>query len=359
MANRTPELQRSTFLRSSRPVSVDSRQEKISFVGFSVVFVSCLQSTVYCLLIFSCLLTITGCGPKYTYPADSVAKSVENIDRKEYKIESVARVTGKTVGALVYLDSIVDAKGQIPKEVHEMMSQVMQTVTRVALSTDLPLDFCKVIIRDRQHDNELVIVRSIDDTKRANADAIGIEESINRTVFEQGKYKPETEGPNSFVLNEVKLENFLATQIVQRIRFSYSKENAQEETTVKNTILVDGGFDAEPEKKSFRFSMISIKSENPKKVMLTVFKIINDVLQGYSFTAFDTIEIQDYLNRKKLVVGRQILLDYQQKKLTEDQIFEKCLLESQSIQEAFKLFGFNLPQDPSDKDAVVPRPATP
>ncbi len=105
--------------------------------------------------------------------------------------------------------------------------------------------------------------------------------------------------------------------------------------------------------------MISIKSENPKKVMLNIFKTINDVLNGYSFTGFDVIEVQDYLNRKKLAVDRQTLLDYQQKKVTEEQILQKCLLESQSIQEAFKLFGFNLPQDPADKDAVVPRPATP
>ena len=349
MANQTPELPQSTFLSCKDRKSDDRGQKtEVTFL-FSVL---CLLFSAFCLL-------STGCGPKFTYPTSTVSKSIEDITHKEYKTESIARVTGKTVGALVYLDSLVDAKGQIPKEVHEMMSQVMQSVTRVALSTDLPLDFCKVVIRDRQHDNELVIVRSIDDTKRANADVIGIEESINRTVFEQGKYKPETGAPNSFVLNEVKLESFLATQIVQRIRFSYSKENAQEETAVKNTILVDGGFDAGPDKKSFRFSMISIKSENPKKAMSNVFKMVNDVLGGYAFTAFDTIEIQDYLNRKKLVVNRQTLLDYQQKKLTEDQIFEKCLLESQSIQEAFKLFGFNLPQDPSDKDAVVPRPATP
>ena len=315
------------------------------------------RGTIILLLSSFVFLLFSGCGPKYTYPANSVPKSIEDIDRKEYKIDSVARVVGKTVGAVVYLDSIVDAKGQVPKEVHETMSKVMQTVTRVALSTNRPLDFCTVVIRDRLHGNELTITRSLDDTKRANAEVIGIEESINRTVFGQGKYTPEVETQDSFVLKEVKLENFLTEQIVQRIRFSYSKENSQEENP-KSTILVDGTFDNETDKRSFRFSMISIKSEDPKKVILGVFKMINEVLKGYSFTAFDAVEVQDYLNRKKLVVDRQTLLDYQQKKVTEDQIMAKCLLESQSIQEAFKLFGFNLPQDSADKDAV-PRPATP
>ena len=310
--------------------------------------------------VFVCFfsLFIVGCGPKYTYPGSSVPKSIEEIDHKEYNIESTARVVGKTVGAVVYLDSIVDAKGQVPKEVHETMSKVMQAVTRVALSTDLPLDFCTVVIRDKQHGNELVITRSLDDTKRANADAIGIEESINRTVFGQGKYSPDSQGGDAFVLKEVKLEHFLAEQIVQRIRFSYSKENSTDEAP-KSTVLIDGAFEDEAGKKAFRFSMISIKSEDPKKIILGVFNLINDVLQGYSFTDFDTIEVQDYLNRKKLVVDRQTLLDYQQNKITKDQILQKCLLESQSIQEAFKLFGFNLPQESAEKEAAVPRPATP
>ena len=127
----------------------------------------------------------------------------------------------------------------------------------------------------------------------------------------------------------------------------------------RNTILVDGVFENESGKRLFRFSMISIKTEDPKKIILSVFKIINDVLKSYSFAEFDKIEIQDYLNRKKLAVDRQTLLDYQQKKITEEQILEKYLMESQSIQEAFKLFGFSLPQDSADKDAAVPRPATP
>ena len=339
MVNRIPGLPRNTFQKSPRQTKDEGRGTTL-FLLSSLVF-----------LLFS------GCGPKYTYPANSVPKSIEDIDRKEYKIDSIARVIGKTVGAVVYLDSIMDAKGQIPKEVNETMSKVMQTVTRVALSTDRPLDFCTVVIRDRLHGNELTITRFLDDTKRANAEAIGIEESISRTVFGQGKYKPETETWDSFVLKEIRLENFLTEQIVQRIRFGYSKENSQEENP-KSTILVDGVFNNETDKRSFHFSIISIKSEDPKKVILGVFKTINETLMGYSFTAFDAIEVQDYLNRKKLVVDRQTLLDYQLKKVTEDQIMAKCLLESQSIQEAFKLFGFNLPQDSADKD-IAPRAATP
>ncbi len=348
MGNRIRELLQNTF---QNKLSVHLKVGRQRSDGKSLVF------AVFFLL--SLIFFLTSCGPKYSYPATKVPESIEDIDRKEYNINSIARVVGKTVGAVVYVDSIVDAKGQVSKDVHETMGKVMQAVTRVALSTDLPLDFCTVVIRDKQHENELVITRSLDDTKRANADAIGIEESINRTVFGQGRYKRDAQNPNSFVLKEVKLESFLSDQIVQRIRFSFSKD-ANPDEIARNAILLDGLFDYEPGKRAFRFSVISIKNDDPKKIVMNIFRITSDVLKSYAFKDFDKIEILDYLNRKKLIVPLSVLLDYQQKKITDDQIYQRCLVESQSIQEAFKLFGFNLPQESSsDKDAAVPRPATP
>ncbi len=284
-----------------------------------------------------------GCGPKYTYPADSVPSSIESICKKEYKLDVTARVVGLTVGAVLYLDELLDAKGQVPKEVHEQMGKVMQVVTRVSLSTDLRVEFCTVILRDRKNLNELTITRSLDDTKRANADAIGIEESINRTLFSQGKYAPEPGGEKDFTLKEVRKEIFLTEQIVQRVRFSFSKDAKDEASAFA---LVDGAFDEADGRRVFRFSVIGLKSsEDPHSTVLNVFKVVNDVLGGYRFEGFDAVEIQDYLNRLKLVLNKQTFADYQTKMIDEGQIIERFLSESQSIQEAFKLFGFALPQE--------------
>src|SRR3989338_10099380 len=105
---------------------------------------------VFCLL-FSAVCFLSACGPRYTFPSSTVPKAIEDICKKEYKIDVTARVVGKTVWALVYIDSVVDAKGQVPKEVNEVMGKVMLVVSRVALSTDLPVDFCTVLVRDKTH----------------------------------------------------------------------------------------------------------------------------------------------------------------------------------------------------------------
>ena len=286
---------------------------------------------------------MSGCGPKYTYPADTVTRSVENILLREEKLEVESQVAGKTLGAMLYMDTLVDAQGQVPKEVHDNMGKVMQAVTRVALSTDLPLDFCVVVIRDLKQGNELIVTRSVDDTKRANADAMGIEESINRTVFSQSHYQPPASGKPEFKLNEVTMEAFLADQITQRIRFSFAKD--VKDAPENPLVLADGSVHESPDgARHFYFSMIGFKSKDSKSNILGMFKIVSDVFGGYQFSGYATVELRDYLNRQKLVVERRILEDFLKKKITEQEILDRYLTESQSVQEAFKLFGFNLPE---------------
>jgi hypothetical protein len=302
---------------------------------------------VSCLVLFS-FFVLSGCGPKYTYPASKVPESIEKICLKEYKIQVQARVVGKTVGALVVLDALLDSKGQVLKEVHETMGHVIQVVSRVALSTDLPIDFCTVFLRDKANTTELFITRSVDDLRRANADVIGVEESINRTLFGQTRAKPEELAQGEFVLKEVKLEDFLADQMTQRIRFAFSKELVQskdpkskEGSAEPSMVLVDGAFDSAEGSRTFGFAVIALKEDNPREMVLNIFKTIETVLRAYRFTSFEVIEIRDYLNKQKLVVDLKTFGEYQNKKITDEELLSRYLLEFDSTQEAFELFGFN------------------
>jgi hypothetical protein len=63
--------------------------------------------------------------------------------------------------------------------------------------------------------------------------------------------------------------------------------------------------------------------------------------------------VLDYLNRQKLEFPREVMEAYQAKKISEQAVIDKYLAESQTIQEAFKLFGFNLTDAP-DNEAASP-----
>lgn len=311
-----------------------------------------IPSLVSRLLLFCLLVVASGCGPKYTYPSGTVTQAVEGMLLKEDDLVVEAQAAGKTLGAVLYLETLIDPAGQVPKEVHEKMGQVMQAVTRVALSTDLPLDFCTVFIRDSTQGNELIVTRSIDDTRRANADAIGIEESINRTVFSQGRYEVPVTGKPVFKLKEVTLEAFLADQITQRIRFSFARDPKESKGASEDPlVLADGSVHESPDgTRHFYFSMIGFKSKDSRSNILGMLKIVNDVFGGYKFGGYATVELRDYLNRQKLVVERQVLEDFQKKKITEKELLDRYLTESQSVQEAFKLFGFNLPKEATQNE---------
>ncbi len=322
------------------------RRQKLEARGKRGCF---FASSFYLLTSSLVFFSLIGCGPKYTYPADTVTHAVEQISRDESQLSVESQVAGKTLGAILYLKDLVDAGGQVPKEVHEKMGQVMQAVTRVALSTDLPLEFCVVVIRDRKQGNELLVTRSLDDTKKAYADALGVEESINRTLFGQGHYTLPLSGKPVFRLEEVHLENFLSDQIVQRIRFNFSKD--AKNSAENPLVLADGSVSETPAgRRIFHFSMIGFKSKDPKENILGMLRIVSTVFQGYKFSDFDSIELRDYLNRQKLVVDQKMFLDFQNKKISEEELLSRFLTESQSIQEAFKLFGFSLPPG-SKKDS--------
>ncbi len=314
------------------------------------------------LLVF-CFLSVflANCGPRYTYPAGTVPKSIEEICQKEYKIQTKVQIIGKTLGALVSLDP----KNSSAKDINDLMGKVLQVMTRVALSTDQPIDYCTIILRDPSKTSEYAITRSLDDTRRANADMIGVEESINRTLFGQNRYLPNETTPHLFILKDIRKEDFLSEQMVQRIRFNFVKDMQEDPNQKKKTegeevdlaqslVLVDGTFDTVEGRRLFHISVIALKAYDPKQLVLDIFKIVNAVLQGYQFTDFDAVEIQDYLNRQKLVLDREVIANYQKKKITDAELLDQFLVESQSIQEAFKLFGFNVgPEGVESQEPVM------
>src|SRR5262245_4321354 len=68
-------------------------------------------------------LFLAGCAFKPTYPADTVIPAVEAICRDEYKLDAIAKLTGKTLGLLVYKDALLDETGHISsKEIQDELN---------------------------------------------------------------------------------------------------------------------------------------------------------------------------------------------------------------------------------------------
>lgn len=288
---------------------------------------------------------MAGCAPRVTFPSHTIKQSIEGICRTQYDLDAVAGIAGRTVGVMSYVDRLVDESGNVDQEViRRTLGDLILTVTRVALSTDVEVSFVIVSIRGREDQNEIRVIRNLDDIKKAQTEALSVDESLSRTLWEQFKYRLDPIDPYYFPLDDMSMETFFEKQIVQRIRFANQAGAAG--NAFMPSELIDGKFSVSATKgRIFEFSIVSFESVNPELNVLKVLRVINEVFKGYRFQGFDLILIKDLLSRKMLTVNRQTLQMYQDKSINEDEIlrlgFKDDFSESERLRNALEIFGFS------------------
>ncbi len=265
-------------------------------------------------------------------PADTVPAAVETIAKDLYAIDTVARVSGRTVGVMVYSNRLIDESGQfLAPETQELIGNLMLTVTRVALSTDREVDFVVVALREREKPVELRLTRYLVDIKKAQTDAIPIMETINRTLWENRQYRLDPVNPSYFPLDAVVFEEFLTSQIVQRLRMpkDASAAGGEEEGEFIPERLVEGKFSTVlaglEEKRIFEFTILAFADFNSPRHTLDVFRTMLEVFQAYEFRAFDEIWIRNLLGRTVLKIDRETLERYEKGSLKDSDISDMMI----------------------------------
>lgn len=160
--------------------------------------------------------TAWGCAP--SYPALQVPTALQDICRKEHGLDVQVRVIDKTL--TVYASSLHDlltfeGDSEEPR-LGESVNDLIQSVHRVALSTDLPIDFYTVVMRDAVWPIEFKLTRSLDDVRRADAYAIPWMELNARSLQDFRQVGPDA--PTDAALERpVVLRQFALDQIRQRL----------------------------------------------------------------------------------------------------------------------------------------------
>lgn len=157
-----------------------------------------------------------GCAP--SYPALQVPTALQEICRKEHGLNVQVRVIDKTL--TVYAPALQDLltfedDSEEPR-LGDAVNDLIQSVHRVALSTDLPLEFYLVVMRDAVWPIEFKLVRSLEDVRRADAYAIPWMELNARSLQDFRQVAPDT--PSDTDLERpVTLRQFASDQIRQRL----------------------------------------------------------------------------------------------------------------------------------------------
>ncbi|MBI5124421.1 MAG: hypothetical protein HZA72_03280, partial [Candidatus Omnitrophica bacterium] len=279
---------------------------------------------------------LSGCGP--TFPKEKVKESVIKVCKDEYKLDVKVGIIGRTIAIYLPLENLIDFTFAITKEASEKINDVILSVSRVTLSTDAKFDFYCIIAHDiRIPEIQIVIIKSVDDVKRFLLNDISrgeyskrmlvdirlspqaqkehaIKEVFSKMKVEKGwqeqvmddffRSEPAVLGDigywnGRFYIKDITLAEFLAEQIVNRIRMDFREDKILSKLftlrTSQGAYLFKGG------KRFFRFELFAEpgkaeSSEEPEKaafdkIFEAVLKTTSGVLHGYKFDGFDYIEI--------------------------------------------------------------------
>jgi len=305
------------------------------------------------------IFMISGCKP--TYPKTKVSDSIIKLCRDEYNAEVKVNTVGKTLGIYMPLDNLLDSSLQPSEESFKKLGNVLQVLSRVALSTDADLEFITLVARDSMISGfELVLIRYVEDIKRFMVGDISQGEYMKRMLFETRfdpiallsdlalNDKKERPGSEEFSIEEVHLPDFLAKQASRRI-----EEKFKEDKTLKKNfrvVAVKGEFTSKVpnlERGIFKFTLDIIKktemgsplpewtgppsadlfslvwkgSQNaltnlkkrrqkkPKKedILPISLETIGGVLRKYNFRDFGEIEIKDINTGKTLTIDNKTI----------------------------------------------------
>ena len=302
-------------------------------------------------------LSQTACGP--TYPKEMLDRAVIQLCKEEYDIDVKVKLAGSTIAVYIPIENFLGEGLAISKDAMEKINDVVLSISRVTMSTDAPIQFYIVIAQDPiLPELEIVIIRYVQDIKKLHYSQISRGEFFNRaiiemkmtpqaqkekilkTIFEQLHVEQTEELVNEFLtgdvntigdigywnneffIKDIRIEEFLAVQIVNRIKQKFEKEKELLSRYKLNSIK--GRFVRTMERCSFEFNM-SVASSGKSTLFLNdnelneIFEItlekVAHVLDGYKFEDFDTIGITDDTSGGRLILEKEELKEFRKKKL--------------------------------------------
>lgn len=288
--------------------------------------------------------TFSGCSVKPTFPPDRLPESIVKISKQVHGIDVQADLEGKTLGILWTTDTLMDETGRgIAPVVMDRIGELTSSVSRVALSTDRPIEYVIVAVRGIKEKTEFQVIRSVDDIRRAYAEALSIPESMNRTLQYTKAFEVESEEAGAFHTGNWTQEDFIAKLILQRVRMA---KPIDPENPIP-TELYDGKYYLDEKgSRVFEFAVLTLKKDDSNENIATVLRMIREVFGGYRYDNFDQIVIRDLIHQKQLVIGRSTMKIFEANKITEEELISTRLVadtgRTNALKNALEVFGFNV-----------------
>lgn len=275
----------------------------------SLVKPALFLNLIICLILSGCVNQI-----EPTYKEEDIPDLVKNICKAEYNLDVTTKRTGNTLWIYAPLSKVLhDDYGKekdkiFDEEMLNKLRNILTTVGRVLMSSDQAPEFYIILSSDINIGIDYLIIGNLTDIKKSYAGFIPWTEANRRYVLGLNE-SPQAIGDKTgehFVPYDIKLTDFLAMQIAQRISAKFQEENLQGYFEVQKS---NGYFIHD----TFFFEYAIKQTSQPKNqidIKNEVLKIIAYVLKTYEFIDVRMVELTDLLTQDSALFNREAILAY-------------------------------------------------
>jgi len=254
---------------------------------------------------------LPGCRVKEiesTYKEEDIPYIVKQICKDEYSLDVTTKRTGNTLWIYAPLNKIFHKEYGIKEdkifdeEMSEKLRNILTTIGRVLISSDNTPDFFALVASDINIGLDYTIIGSILDMKKSYAGFIPWTEANKRYViaFNIAPEAVDDKTGSHLKAFDVRLEDFLAEQIAQRIHGQFQQEDQKKYFKVEKSKgrFKDGVF-------IFEYDIKQI-AQTDKKVDIRkeILNTISYILKSYDFNDFSMVELNDLALNDKLDLSR-------------------------------------------------------
>jgi len=317
--------------------------------------------------VFLLIVSISGCSP--TYPKERIEGEIIKLCNEEYGVDIKAKLIGNTLAIYIPLPSLLNVTLGMNKDAQEMIQDVLLSTSRIVLSTDARIEFYCVIAQDvKMPELQVIVMKYVDDVKRAFFYDISRGEYFKRTlfdininpqsrkeqtikdIFKKHELDPKWEEKvledffrsmpvalrdfgywnDTFFVKDIALSEFIAEQMAYRIKLRFREDKSlAKKFYVK---AVNGMYNDKVQEPFFYIDfdikmneILKVLGEDVDKQLLfeNIFAEIAETIYGYKFMDFEIVKIIDKNSQDKLFVTREDLYAYKKKKLSIHSIAEK------------------------------------
>lgn len=228
--------------------------------------------------------------------------------KEQYSLGVIAKLVDNTLGVYLALDDMLDPNFGLTKEAGEKIGNVVLVIQRAVLSTNAGIEFYTITVADKKLPSmEFQMTVHVMDIKRALTMDISRGEYYERISREMKLNLDDLGNSEEFTVKPIKLPDFLAEQISERLKYKFEKDKTLKVTKIYGEFK-QGGF-------LFNLDIVNKTDDklgylNPEKneeILEKSFELIDFVIRRYEFKDFKDIEIRNAGNREVLRLKKEDL----------------------------------------------------